>query len=134
MIFTRPELLPLLGLPILLGCWQWWRRGRPVVLPFDHGGLRRGAWLHWLLRTADLLPAALLAVAIFVWAGPLIEGPPNYPAQVANIQIALDTSGSMNDPLGDKIKKDGKPYTKYDAAMEAIDEFTTHRQGDAFGF
>ena len=40
----------------------------------------------------------------------------------------------MNDPLGDKIKKDGKPYTKYDAAMEAITEFTTFRQGDAFGF
>jgi Ca-activated chloride channel family protein len=57
-----------------------------------------------------------------------------YPAQVANIQIALDTSGSMNDPLGDKVKKDGKTYTKYDAAMEAITEFTTFRKGDAFGF
>lgn len=134
MIFTRPELLPLLGLPILLGCWLWWRRGRPVVLPFDHGQLRRGTWLNLLVRAADLLPAALLAAVIFLWAGPLIEGPPNYPSQVANIQIALDTSGSMNDPLGDKIKKDGKAYTKYDAAMEAIDEFTTFRKGDAFGF
>jgi Ca-activated chloride channel family protein len=40
----------------------------------------------------------------------------------------------MNDALGDKIKKDGTPYAKYDAAMEAIDEFTTFRKGDAFGF
>jgi Ca-activated chloride channel family protein len=134
MIFSRPELLPFLGLPILFGCWLWWRRGRPVVLPFDHGGLRRGKPLSVLIRTVELIPAALLAVAILLCAGPLIEGPPNYPAQVANIQIALDTSGSMNDPLGDKIKKNGKPYTKYDAAMEAITEFTTFRKGDAFGF
>ncbi|QDU29731.1 von Willebrand factor type A domain protein [Anatilimnocola aggregata] len=134
MIFSRPELLPLLCLPVLLGCWQWWRRGRPVVLPFDFGSLRRGTWIGLFVRSADLLPAAILAVAIFLWAGPLIEGPPVYPSQVANIQIALDTSGSMNDPLGDKIKKDGTPYTKYDAAMEAITEFTTFRKGDAFGF
>jgi Ca-activated chloride channel homolog len=134
MIFSRPELLPLLGLPIVLGCWQWWRRGRPVVLPLDFSGLRRGQWLDWFVRSSELLPAGILAVAIFLWAGPLIEGPPTYPAQVANIQIALDTSGSMKDPLGDKIKKDGTPYTKYDAAMEAITEFTTFRKGDAFGF
>ncbi len=134
MIFSRPGLLPLLCLPILLGCWQWWRRGLPVVLPFDYAGVRRGLVLNFLVRTMELLPAALLAVAILLWAGPIIEGPPVYPAQVANIQICLDTSGSMNDPLGDKIKKDGKAYTKYDAAMEAITEFTTFRQGDAFGF
>jgi Ca-activated chloride channel family protein len=134
MIFSRPELLPLLSLPVLFGCWQWWRRGRPVVLPLDHCGTRRRLWLDVLVRIAGLLPASILAAAIVLWAGPLIEGPPNYPSQVANIQIALDTSGSMNDPLGDKVKKDGTPYTKYDAAMEAITEFTTFRQGDAFGF
>lgn len=134
MIFARPELLPLLCLPILFGCWQWWRRGRPVVLPFDFGGTRRGRWLDFLVSTAGLFPAGILAIAILIWAGPMIEGPPNYPSQVANIQIALDTSGSMNDPLGGKIKKDGTQYTKYDAAMEAITEFTTYRKGDAFGF
>jgi Ca-activated chloride channel family protein len=134
MIFSRPELLPLLCLPVLYGFWQWWRRGRPVVLPLDHAGNRRGLWLDGLVRTAGLLPAGIAAVALFVLAGPLIEGPPTYPAQVANIQIALDTSGSMKDPLGDKVKKDGTPYTKYDAAMQAITEFTTHRKGDAFGF
>lgn len=134
MIFARPELLPLLCLPIVLGFWQWWRRGRPVVLPFDHGDARRGRWLDVVVRLFGLLPAALAAVAIVLVAEPLIEGPPTYPAQVANIQIALDTSGSMKDPLGDKVKKDGSRYTKYDAAMEAITEFTTFRKGDAFGF
>jgi Ca-activated chloride channel family protein len=134
MIFTRPSLLPLLALPILYGCWQWWRRGRPVVLPFDFVEGRRGRWLDLAVRTAGLLPAGIAAAAILLAAGPLIEGPPTYPEQVANIQIALDTSGSMNDPLGDKVKKDGTAYTKYDAAMEAIDEFTTFRKGDAFGF
>jgi len=134
MIFARPELLPLLCLPIVFGCWQWWRRGRPVVLPFDHGDARRGRWLDVVVRIFGLLPAALAAVAILLLAEPLLEGPPNYPAQVANIQIALDTSGSMRDPLGDKVKKDGSRYTKFDAAMEAITEFTTFRKGDAFGF
>jgi len=134
MIFARPELLPLLCLPIVLGFWQWGRRGRPVVLPFDHGATKRGKLLDITVRTFGLMPAGLAAIALLLWAEPLIEGPPNYPAQVANIQIALDTSGSMKDPLGDKVHKDGTPYTKYDAAMEAITEFTTFRKGDAFGF
>lgn len=134
MIFARPGLLPLLCLPILLGFWQWWRRGRPVVLPFDFGGQSRGRALDVLVRIFGLMPAGVLAVALFLLAEPLIEGPPTYPAQVANIQIALDTSGSMKDPLNDKVKKDGSRYTKYDAAMEAITEFTTFRKGDAFGF
>src|SRR4051812_1787175 len=125
MIFLHPELLPLLCLPIVFGFWHWRRRGRPVVLPFDHGNLRRGRWLDFLVRAAGLLPAGLLAVVLLLLAGPLIEGPPNYPTQVANIQIALDTSGSMKESLGGRIKKDGKPYTRYDAAMEAITEFTT---------
>lgn len=134
MIFSRPGLLPLLCLPILFGCWQWWRGGRPVVLPFDFGEVRRGRWLDLLVRATGLLPAGILAVAILLWAGPLLEGPPTYPAQVANIQIALDTSGSMKEQLGDKVQKDGKRYSRYDAAMEAITEFTTFRKGDAFGF
>ncbi len=134
MIFIRPYLLPLLALPILFCFWTWLRRGRPVVLPLDFGGMRRGLWLDWLVRAAGFLPAGVLAVAILLWAGPFIEGPPTFPAQVANIQIALDTSGSMKAPLGDKIKLDGTVYTRYDAAMDAVNEFTTFRPGDAFGF
>lgn len=133
MIFSRPELLPLLCLPIVFGFWQWLRRGQPVVLPFDHSAVRRGRLLDFTVRLAGLLPAGLAAMAIVLWAGPLLEGPPTYPHQVANIQLALDTSGSMKDQLGDKVKADGTPYTKYDGAMAAIEEFTARRQGDAFG-
>ena len=107
MIFSRPELLPLLCLPILFGFWSWLRRGRPVVLPYDHGDMRRGRVLDYLVRIAGLLPAGLAAIALLLWSGPLREGPPTYPAQVANIQLALDTSGSMKDQLGDKLKPDG---------------------------
>jgi Ca-activated chloride channel family protein len=134
MIFLHPALLPLLALPILFCFWTWLRRGRPVVLPLDYGGRRRGRWLDYLVRVAGFLPAGLAAVAILLIAAPYVEGPPTYPAQVANIQIALDTSGSMKDPLGDRVKPDGTPYARYDAAMEAINEFTTYRPGDAFGF
>lgn len=134
MIFTRPMLLPLLALPILFCFWQWLRRGQSVVLPLDFLGLPRRRFFDGLVRSAGFLPAGLLVVAILLWSGPLIEGPPTYPTQVANIQIALDTSSSMNEQLGDRAKPDGTPYTRYDAAMEAISEFTTYREGDAFGF
>jgi len=134
MIFSRPALLPLLCLPILFCFWNWLRRGQPAALPFDFAGQPRRWFLDGLVRTAGFLPAGLLAAAILLWSEPLIEGPPTFPAQVANIQIALDTSGSMNERFGDRVKKDGTPFTRYDAAMEAIDEFTTYREGDAFGF
>lgn len=134
MLFSRPELLPLLCVPVLLAFWQWFARGQTVALPMDFAQLRRRPVLDMLVRVPSLLPAALLACVILLWAGPLIEGPPTYPAQVTNIQIALDTSGSMNEPFGDRTKPDGKQFTRFDAAMEAIAEFTTNRRGDAFGF
>lgn len=134
MIFSRPVLLPLLALPILFCFWQWLQRGQPVVMPFDFSRQKRRIVLDWLIRCFGFLPAGLLAVALLLWAGPLIEGPPTFPEQVANIQICLDTSGSMNDAFSDRVRADGNRFTKYDAAMEAINEFTTYRQGDAFGF
>lgn len=134
MVFSRPALLPLLCLPVLFCFWHWLRRGQPVVLPFDFGRQPRRWFLDGIVRLAGFLPAGLIAVAILLWSGPLIEGPPTYPVQVANIQICLDTSGSMNDPFGNRVKSDGAPFTKYDAAMDAITDFTTYREGDAFGF
>src|SRR5206468_11715957 len=44
---------------------------------------------------------------------------------LTNILFALDVSGSMTSPFGD-----GK---RSDKAIEAINEFTTYRKGDAFG-
>ena len=134
MIFSRPELLPLLCVPVLFAFWQWFARGQPLALPMDFTQIRRRPVLDVFIRGLGFLPAGLLACTILLWAGPLIEGPPTYPAQVTNIQIALDTSGSMNEPFGDRTKPDGKQFTRFDAAMEAISEFTTDRPGDAFGF
>lgn len=134
MIFSRPELLPLLCVPVLLAFWQWFARGQPLALPMDFTQLRRRPVLDVFVRVPSLLPAGLLVCAILLWTGPLIQGPPTYPAQVTNIQIALDTSGSMNEPFGDHTKPDGKQFTRFDAAMEAISEFTTDRPGDAMGF
>ncbi len=134
MVFTWPVLIPLLTIPILWGFWQWFARGQPLVLPLDHLQARRGWFLDRLLRIFSLVPAGLLAVALLLAAQPLVEGPPTFPAQVTNIQIVLDTSGSMNEPFGNRAKADGKQFTRFDAAMEAIDTFTQNRQGDAFGF
>lgn len=134
MIFTWPQLIPLLALPVLFGFWQWFARGQQLVLPLDHLQARRGWRLDRLLRVVTLLPAALLAIALLLGARPLIEGPPTYPAQVTNIQIALDTSGSMNEPFGDRVRPDGNRFTRFDGAMEAIEHFTLQRKGDAFGF
>ncbi len=134
MIFTWPELIPLLALPILLGFWQWFARGQQLVLPVDHMEPRRGWLLDRTIRVLSFMPAGLLAVALLLWAKPLIEGPPSFPSQVTNIQIALDTSGSMNEPFGNKTKEDGNQFTRFDAAMEAINQFTEQRKGDAFGF
>jgi Ca-activated chloride channel family protein len=134
MIFSQPELIPLLALPVLLGFWQWFARGQQVAMPIDHARPRRGGLLDRLIRLGSLLPAALLALAVLLAARPLIEGPPSYPAKVTNIQIVLDASGSMNEPFGTRTGEDGNPFTRFDAAMEAIDQFTQKRQGDAFGF
>jgi len=132
-IFTSPELIPLLAIPVILGFWQWLARGQQVVLPIDHTQPRRGWWLDRTVRILTLLPAGLLAIALLLAARPLIEGPPSYPTEVTNIQIVLDTSGSMNFPFGTRTKSDGNPFTRFDAAKEAIDQFTENRAGDAFG-
>ena len=133
MIFTWPQLIPLLAIPVLLGFWQWFARGQQLALPLDHLQARRGWLLDRTIRVLSLAPAGLLAAALLLAARPLVEGPPNYPAMVTNIQIALDTSGSMNEPFGNRVKEDGTQFTRFDAAMEAIDEFTQRREGDAFG-
>jgi Ca-activated chloride channel family protein len=133
MIFTWPQLIPFLTLAVLLGFWQWFARGQQVVLPLDHLDARRGWLLDRSIRLLSLMPAGLLAIAMLLLAKPLIEGPPSYPTQVTNIQIALDTSGSMNAAFGGRTREDGNAFTRFDAAMDAINQFTQNREGDAFG-
>ncbi len=125
MTFAHPWLLLLLAIPLLLGIWEWQRRGHPLVLPFDHGQQRGGRILQRLVTSANLLPAILLAVAIVLLAGPQRLANTDKERALTNILFALDVSGSMSSPFGD-----GK---RSDKAIEAIKEFTTYRKGDAFG-
>jgi Ca-activated chloride channel family protein len=132
-VFTLPQLLPLLAIPVLLGFWQWFARGRPLLMPLDHANVKRGWSVDRLIRFLSLAPAGLLAVGFLLMAKPLVEGPPKYPAEVSNIQIVLDTSTSMNAGFGTRTRDTGKLFTRFDAAMEAIEQFTLSRKGDAFG-
>lgn len=130
MTFLHPQWLALLALPVILAFWEWVRRGQPIALPFDHGKQRRGLILHFLVLCANCLPAALLAVAIIFLAHPVTFLPPEVERQLNNVQIVLDTSGSMAENHG---SQDNGRHTRFDSAMDAILQFTNYRKGDAFG-
>lgn len=125
MSFAHPWVLLLLVLPVLLAVWEWTRKGHALVLPFDHARVRRGNWLRRCVLLANLLPACLLAAAITILAGPQRHANLDRERLVSNIHFCLDVSGSMMSPFGDG--------SCYDGAMNAINDFTTYRTGDAFG-
>ena len=131
MSFQHPLLLLLLAIPVLWGVWSWSRRGLPLVLPFDHKIRREGRRLRTLTSVAGLLPAALLAVGVLLLAGPRRPAPPQDQRVMANILFCLDVSGSMSTPAGGFMMRGGP--SRYEAAMEAINEFCDYRKGDAFG-
>ncbi len=126
MSFHRPLLLLLLALPILHGFWLWVRRGRPLVVPFDHRpaadhrGWRRGA------IAAETLVSLLLVVVVLLLAGPRQPAPPKGERVLNNIVFCLDVSGSMSAQVSAGV-------SRFDAAMKAIEAFCTHRTGDSFG-
>jgi len=123
--FAHPTLLLLLAIPVMLIVNEIVGRKHHISLPFDYGEQSAGHWLARLTTAASLLPAFLLAVAIMLLATPLITAKPQQTRQLTNIEFVLDVSGSMTSPFGDA--------TRYDAAMLAIANFTSRRQGDAFG-
>ena len=123
--FTYPLVLLLLALPVGLGVWEWVRRGQPLVLPFDHSHFRAGHSLRRLVTTLNLAPALLLAMAILLLAGPFRLAAPEKVRAVTNIEFVLDVSGSMMSQFGDGNRSD--------KALQAINEFTNFRKGDAFG-
>ena len=125
--FARPALLLLLAVPLLLMVWVIRRRSGQVALPFDHGvapGRGAGA-LRAVLNVSEMLPALLLALAVFLMAGPQRFSEPKTERMLTNIEYVVDVSCSMTASYGDG--------TRYDAAMTAINEFIDYRQGDAFG-
>jgi Ca-activated chloride channel homolog len=125
--FANPALLGLLVIPILLGFWEWTRRGHPLILPFDYGGDASGHWLRRFVSVANLCPYVLLALVILLLAGPRKLAMPESERIVTNTQFCLDVSGSMGTPFGES--------TRYVGAMNAINEFIHYegRKGDAFG-
>jgi Ca-activated chloride channel homolog len=124
-LFRNPRTLLLLVLPAGLLLWLWNRRGRAMVLPFDHSGTAAGSWTRFFLNLAASLPALLLALTIVLLAGPQSWGAPRSKRVLTNIQFCVDVSGSMTAKFG--------PGDRYDAAMEAINGFLDYREGDAFG-
>lgn len=125
MNFAHPWVLLLLIVPVLLVWWEWRRRGHPLTLPFDHSSARSLRWLGSIIRSANLLAPLLLAVGIAVLAGPQKLAPPKNERVLTNIQFVLDVSGSMGATFGEG--------SRADKAFEAIVEFTSYREGDAFG-
>jgi Ca-activated chloride channel family protein len=125
MNFAHPWLLLALIAPLLLIIWECQRRGRALVLPFDHSRPPRRRLLARIVTGANLLAPLLLAVALLLLAGPQRLASPDKERQLVNILFALDVSGSMKSPFGDG--------TRSDKAIEAIKEFTSYRKGDAFG-
>ena len=125
MTFARPMFLLLLALPVLMAWWEWVRRGHPLVLPFDHGKIRRGHVLQKLVAIFSMMPPLLAAVAIVILAGPQRLRTAESEKVLTNIQMCLDVSGSMTAQYGNG--------SRYDAAMQSVVDFTSHRPGDAFG-
>ncbi|MEQ8765722.1 MAG: vWA domain-containing protein [Planctomycetota bacterium] len=125
MSFTHPWVLFLLVLPALLLIWVWRRADRRVVLPFDEGVARRGLGLRSVIDVCESVPALLLGVAIVLLAGPRELSAPKTKRVMTNIEFCVDVSGSMTAEFGDG--------SRYDASMEAINEFLDFREGDAFG-
>ncbi len=123
--FGHSLVLLFLLVPAGLLAWVWVRKGRRLVLPFDHG--RRGSGLAWLVfvSIAESLPALVLAVVIVILAGPQRLTDPKSKRRLTNIELLVDVSGSMSVPFGDG--------TRYDASMKAIDGFLDYRKGDALG-
>jgi Ca-activated chloride channel family protein len=120
-------MLLLLALPVLLAVWECTRRGNPLVLPFDHAKPRPRKFLRSVVTAFNLLPALMLALVILILAGPQRLMDTDDKRVLANIQLVLDCSGSMESQYG------GPGQSRYDGAMDAIKEFTTYRKDDAFG-
>jgi Ca-activated chloride channel family protein len=130
MTFLYPKLLALLAIPVIVAFWEWVRPGQPLAMPFDHAKVGRGRFWQFLINSANCLPAGLLAVAILFLAHPVIFNPPEVERQLTNVQIVLDTSGSMKSPHGPQTKG---VNSRFDSAMASIEQFLHYRKGDAFG-
>lgn len=123
--FLYPWVLMLLVIPAALLYWTWLRPGRRVVLPFDHGRPGSGHGWRILISAMESVLPLLLALAIILLAAPQRLGEPKDKRIMTNIELCLDVSGSMMAQFGDG--------SRYDTAMQALNEFVGYRKGDSFG-
>jgi Ca-activated chloride channel family protein len=123
--FRSQLLLVLLFVPAYLLYWVWAKRGRSVVLPFDHATAPRGAWIRLFVNVGESLPPLVLALVILILAGPQRWDEPRTKRVLTNIEFCVDVSGSMTERFGSG--------DRYEASMQAINEFLDYRDGDAFG-
>lgn len=125
MNFLYPWVLFLLVGPLALIVWVWRRDDRRLVLPFDYGRPGTGWGWRWLVACAESVPPLVLAVAIFLLAGPQKYSEPEATRKLTNIELCLDISYSMVAEFGEG--------SRYDAAMKAVESFISYRKGDAVG-
>lgn len=125
LLFGQPLVLLGLVLPVALLAWTWRRRGREVALPIDFGSQSTGKGWWRVIGVFESMPALILAVVIVLLAGPRAVGEPRTRRALTNIEFCVDISGSMTAGFGEQ--------TRYEASMQAIEEFVEFREGDAFG-
>lgn len=123
--FSRAWVLWFELIPVLLLAWIWIRTSRGLAIPVDHSRPGTGRITRILINLAESLVPLLLAVVVWITAGPLELGRPVARRQLTNILFCVDISGSMTASFGNG--------SRYDASMEAINQFLDYRQGDAFG-
>lgn len=125
MSFGYPWMLLFLLIPAGILLWVWRRNSHRLMMPFDFGTQGRGRGLGFLLALAESLPALVMAAVIVIMANPQQLSLPRTKRVLTNIEFAVDISGSMTAGFGDG--------TRYDASMQAINDFIDYRDGDAFG-
>lgn len=125
MSFGYPWVLLFLLIPAAILIWVWRRNSHRLMLPFDHGTQGRGRVLGFVLACAESIPPLIMAAVIVLLANPQQLSLPRTKRVLTNIEFAVDISGSMTAGFGEG--------TRYDASMEAINEFIDYREGDAFG-
>ncbi|MEL7496212.1 MAG: vWA domain-containing protein [Planctomycetota bacterium] len=134
MSFANWYFLFLLFIPATMLVWVWLRDSFPalgygsdrrVALPQDHGKGGTGWGWSLLIKMFESAAPLMLATGIILLAGPRHLGVPKAERELTNIEFCLDLSGSMMGRFGSG--------TRYDAAMQAINDFVDSRPGDAFG-
>jgi len=97
----------------------------------DHGRAKRGYVLLFLVQTANLLPALLLAAGILLLARPWCTrrrrrsawSPMSTSCSISRRACRSRSDRSRRRPAGAPLRRGHGP----------IDKFTTYRAGDAFG-